>query len=278
MNLTPEDRSEIVKDLTSNCDSWKFEKSEELLNNMSDEQLLAIGIQNNVLNEAAFAINQIRKDFELPEDMALNALPEALSEIVANAAAFDRSGEAGAEAKRANGKEGDEYEEDEGSEMESSEGEGEYAGDTGETGVSNQKSNSKKPSKDRRKPMTVNQWLATAPPEVQVVVRNAMQRDAEDKDNFIQEIVANVNNPYTDEMLQSMTTEQLRPLAQLARQPVRNRANASANPRYPVANYYGASTPVNNAAKKSEYSTDDLLIPPVINWKENAEALRENRL
>lgn len=126
--------------------------------------------------------------------------------------------------------------------------------------------------------MTVNQWLATAPPEVQVVVRNAMQRDAEDKDNFIQEIVANVNNPYTDEMLQSMTTEQLRPLAQLARQPVRNRANASANPRYPVANYYGASTPVNNAAKKSEYSTDDLLIPPVINWKENAEALRENRL
>ncbi len=282
MKLKPEERAELVGNLTTNCDCWKHEGSDKVLNAMPDEQLVAVYNQSSSLREILPVLNQIATDFGVDADKTTLAdLPQTL---VANAmASFDGSHDGGGSDTRANGA-GDDPDGDydtEGDSERMEDEEGDYEGDEqtddnhqqAKTGVHNTQ---RKPTR-RNKPMTTNQWLATAPPEVQVVVRNALAIDEQRKEELIEAITANANNPYSEEQLYSMNTLQLEPLAQLAAKPQAPVRNQNNKPRQSVANFYGAqgaprqTAPVNNAFEPEE----GLLEVPTINWSENAKETRD---
>lgn len=277
MNLKPEERAELVSNLTTNCDCWKYEGSDGVLNAMPDEQLVTVYNQAKALEDIVPVINQIAEDFGVDQSVTLDRLPQTL---IANAvAAFDGSGEGGGEGDtRANG-EGDDPDADYNDDGLEGEEEGEYDGDNQEQGstmISDPQTKGKGVVKNqRRKPMTTNQWLATAPPDVQVVVRNALRRDAEEKEKLIETITSNANNEFSDEELLAMNTDQLRPIAKLA-SVTRNRAAApKKNGHNRAANYFGiqgAAAPVFN-----EVNDEDLLEVPTMNqedWAQNAKDTR----
>lgn len=291
MQLNAEERTELVGNLINNCASWQFEGAEEILDAMPDESLISLNTQNNLSLETAVVFNQLQKDFRLSGDMPLADLSKTLKKLVTNApgAAYDGSG--GGEVEGKGEEEGEEEQDDDregsdedDSEMEQSDGEGEYAGDQ-QTKDSHQGQTRNR----RMKPMTTREWMAAAPPEIQVIVRNALRHDEERKAEFIETITANSNNPYSPEQLDMMTTEQLEPLARLAAVPapvVRNSARKEISdfftetPKQPVRNgradFRGAAAPVNNRGRKAVEDDEDDDGPLYIqntDWKKLNEEL-----
>ena len=273
MLLKPEERKELVDYLVTNCDCWKHEGSDKVLNEMKDEQLVSFAENFDMLAEAGATLNAIQKTFELPDTLAINAVPEALRNVfVENNPAFDRTDGSGEEVQSGGG---DEEEPDDSEEEDMMEGED--MGEEMKKHTSNQKGETPKPKivtpvQRKQKPMTTNQWLAQAPPEVQVVVRNAMRVDAEVKEELVEAITANANNPFSEEQLFSMTTEQLRPLAQLAATASSRREE---HVRPTVNNFFGAAAPVSGRSRQQAPKEEDMLIPPTINWTDNAKEFRE---
>lgn len=122
----------------------------------------------------------------------------------------------------------------------------------------------KKPAKKPVKKPTAKEWLEEAPEEVQVVVRNAIRIDNEEKTGLIAKIVANTNNPYSKEQLATMTTEQLRPLAKLATPAVHNGNGENRVRGLFAPNFVGSAAPTGNQAEDEEEG----LPLPTINWSE----------
>ena len=141
--------------------------------------------------------------------------------------------------------------------------------------------------------MTTRDWMAAAPPEIQVIVRNALRVDEERKAQFIEVITANANNPYSPEQLNMMTTEQLEPLSRLAETPkpvVHNNARReiadffTEPARKPVVNgrgradFRGAAAPINNrGAATVEDDEDGPLLVQNTDWKKLNEELHGKR-
>jgi hypothetical protein len=117
-----------------------------------------------------------------------------------------------------------------------------------------------------RPPQTTNEWMATAPVEIQSAVRNAMEIEAREKAQVIYHMTANVSEearPGLVEALQGKELSELRTLSALT-------PAAPAASQEPTASYAGAAAPVGNA-QASDFDKDDLLPLPTINWaKENS--------
>lgn len=100
------------------------------------------------------------------------------------------------------------------------------------------------------KPLTPDEWMAAAPPEVQRVVRNALENERLQKEALITVITANKANTFKAEQLQAMPIESLQGIAALAKT-VETKAS-----------YFGAAVPAINAKEDVE----EPLPLPVVDW------------
>lgn len=104
------------------------------------------------------------------------------------------------------------------------------------------------------KPMSLQDWMAQAPPEVQSVVANAQKVLKEERDALINRITANKSNKLTKEALEGMSMDLLRPIAESLAPTV-------------TANWAGAAPATNSAsATQDSISQDDLLLVPTLNF------------
>lgn len=155
------------------------------------------------------------------------------------------------------------------------------------------------------KSMTVNEWLATAPNEIQSAVRNAMSIEQRERDGLIQQynqLTANSQNVEVKnrmlERLKNKPLDELRDIVESAASAVQiidNQAyphqqglNIGNNPVY-FGDIIPSSAVINrggnggngngnggNGQQVNNNSGDDLLIPPTINWEEEYKTQRRN--
>jgi len=109
-------------------------------------------------------------------------------------------------------------------------------------------------------PVTLEAYMAAAPPELRGVLTNALVTHNQAKATLIDTIVANKSNVFTKEFLATKEIPELQGLATLAAVPVTN--------DHPVPMFHGAFTPTgpvtNNASEESP------LLPPVMNFETKA--------
>jgi hypothetical protein len=105
-----------------------------------------------------------------------------------------------------------------------------------------------------KKPVTADEWMAAAPPEIQSVVRNAMETEKQQKMALVKTITANKLNVFKEEQLMVKPLDELQAIAALAH----------AEPK--VTSYFGASVPAQVANTKQE--VEEPLMLPVVNWAE----------
>jgi hypothetical protein len=112
-----------------------------------------------------------------------------------------------------------------------------------------------------KKPVTADEWMAAAPPEIQSVVRNALAMELQSKMDLTKVILANKANLFKEDQLLMKPVSELQAIAALAKvEEVR-------------PSYFGASVPVGNQ-QKSEMDENDFLPLPTINWSELAKQQR----
>jgi hypothetical protein len=124
------------------------------------------------------------------------------------------------------------------------------------------------PTGNRRKAMTANQWLATAPPEIQSAVKSAMEIERAERTRLVRQLTANVADDGKRKKLwakfMAQPVDELRDLVSLLP------AQAREQPE-PVANYFGA-TGVADAPAQTEEDARDYLPVPTVNYAELADA------
>jgi hypothetical protein len=108
---------------------------------------------------------------------------------------------------------------------------------------------------ETKKPITADEWMAAAPPEIQSVVRNAMETEHLQKLEQVKIITANKANLFTEDQLLKRPLGELRAIAALAKV-------EESRP-----SYFGSSVPATNA-QSDKVDEDDYLAIPVINWAE----------
>lgn len=307
MKLKPEEKAALVTELTTNCDAWQHEGSEAVLNALPDDQLVTLAMNHDQHSDLSAIVGSIQQEFGLPGDMLINEVGPTLKQIVVNAAsgvAFDGRNPSGQEDEGEEEQDDDREGSDEGEESDFEAEtdphggrEGEYVGDSGTDGVGHQgQTNNRKHPKagtstnnqQRSKPMTMQEWLKTVPPEFRPIVANSLRHDAEVKQQLIETITANANNPFSEDQLNRMNTDQLAPLAQLSRplKPVVRNARREVTDFFtePAADYRGASAATRNghvtenAAHEEDGEERGPYAAPTINWKENAQMIREGKL
>lgn len=111
---------------------------------------------------------------------------------------------------------------------------------------------------EESKPMTYDEWMASAPPQVQEVVKNAQRKEQAEKDGYVEQIVANERNVLTKEQLQAMGTDQLKAIA----------AIAATEDKQTTPNYSGAATPP--LTGNSDEDKMEPLVVPTMNYKDEA--------
>jgi hypothetical protein len=111
------------------------------------------------------------------------------------------------------------------------------------------------------KPITADEWMAAAPPEIQSVVRNALATELQAKQDLAKVILANKANMFQEDALLMKPVSELQAIAALAKvEEVR-------------PSYFGASVPVGNQQKPA-VDENDFLPLPTINWAELAKQQR----
>ena len=81
MKLTANARAAIVKKLCTNCDCWKLKGSADVLNTLSDEQL--IGQERATQN--SLVVNSLRATLEVPDEVTHDEFITTLNERIENA-------------------------------------------------------------------------------------------------------------------------------------------------------------------------------------------------
>lgn len=111
---------------------------------------------------------------------------------------------------------------------------------------------------EEQMPLTNEEWLSQAPPEIQSVVANAVNFERSQKMDLIKQITANKRNPFPKEELAEMDLTDLQRIASLA----------VTEQRKPV--YLGAAGgAVLNAEEEDDYK-DDILPLPTMNFERAA--------
>ncbi len=106
-------------------------------------------------------------------------------------------------------------------------------------------------------PVTVKEYVETAPPEIREVLNNSMSLFAEEKTKLVDGILANKNHGFTKEDLQNKPLGELRNLARLA-------GMDAPAPR--IANYGGQASISQNT------ETEEPMVMPVMNFGKSTEA------
>ncbi len=109
--------------------------------------------------------------------------------------------------------------------------------------------------------MSTDEWMASAPPEVQRVVRNSIDREKAEKLRLVKIITANKNNPFTEQFLMLKDEPELRGMALLAGNGGQQHPNYSGQGDIPVPMF------VDNAQVQNvDTSEEDTLSLPVYNF------------
>lgn len=225
------DRKATIDFLVTNCDCWKGTGDREVLNGLTDEKLTTLKAGAEKAQQAEAVANAAREGFGIPSTITVNAMPAFIKDAIAKKKAAEDAADGGA----------DDDEEDD-------------AGD---------KKGKKTVKNTATKPPTANEWLASAPPEIQSAVRNAMAIEQSERDRFIQRLTANLAGEAKQALVNRLSTKALDELKDLALLvPVR---------RDDVApNYAGAAAPTGN----HQVDESDVLEMPVYNWSEMAKQQR----
>jgi len=228
--MTEKQKKEFIDSLISNSCCWE-EDDRETLNELSDAKLKQLRSQAERDQEREAVINAAREGFrdERGNTHSYDTEKRAwTSKFKEESSASDNGG---GDATNANA----------GSKAVSKAGEG---------------GSSKKP--------TAEEWLATAPPEIQGAVRNAMAVEQREKQQLIDKLTANLEGDAKESVVENLKSEsldRLRILSALAPQQ---------SPESPQASYAGASTPAANQG--CQHDKNDYLPLPVINWAEGRQA------
>lgn len=243
LTLTANDRSEIMDALVTNCACQETERA--TLNALSDETLITL---------------------------TTNAMPPALAKALAAKQGKKGGGKPSMDDQDEDDDKGEEYEDED---MRDNMGPSNFTGsgdnsgenENTEIGSTDDRKNYPKGKTTHNRQMSVNEFMAMAPPEVQSMVRNAARLDAQEKQKLIHVIVSNANNPYSEQRLNKMKTEDLRPLAKLAGVSRQRAPMFQQQAEEPVANYYGAASPdlIDNSAGEID---NDFLPLPTVNFED----------
>lgn len=297
MRLKASDRGELVDNLVTNCDCWNGHKgSKAILNQMSDEQLIALNrawlerqesVVTNAVADASGGGDAIEtEDAPAPgaegEEMDGNTITDDTDTVGFSDSSLPKNYQRKKTQGRPRGKatgpvtgggdyytgrtgmqQGDEYL-DEGFERDISDtSDDHYEGD----------------NQPARNAARLNAWLEQigAPPFVRNMFREGQAADVELKANLIEAIVANTNNPFTEEQLEAMTTNQLKPLAKLAGVTMNTEAPqqgqrrpappARRNPQQ-VANRVATFLSQGGKEQVQNAEDDNLVVPTINNWTE----------
>lgn len=130
---------------------------------------------------------------------------------------------------------------------------------------------------NRRGPMTDEEWMAAAPPRVREIVRNAEQRDNQEKLDLFRQIklVANHQPPQKKQLIMNQlegikTKKGLQTLLGLIlpQEPIHNEETQQL--------YQGAGVPQGDITD-NQAGDEDLLVPPTINWNEEYQDARKGK-
>lgn len=234
MPMSDTERKAIVDDLVTNCDCWKGKDDRAVLNGFSDEKLKQLKTHTEKEKQNALVANAAKEGFKAGNRQY--AYDPKAGKFVANEFPPPKEGA-----------------EEEDAEEEDAEEDKEK--------MAKNKAGKNKPAK----PLTANEWMQTAPPEVQAMLKRSIKIDNQHRTKLTEVIVANANNPFSEEQLAAMTTEQLEPLARLAG-PIRNQ---SLNEELQLPpSWYGANPPVGNVGNAGGDDSDDDFVIPTINYAE----------
>jgi len=117
-----------------------------------------------------------------------------------------------------------------------------------------------------KKPLSLNAFLRTVPPEVSEMVTNGVEAVQAEISRLVEYITQNEANEYTEEELMAMPLKQLRKLAKLAGGGIVE--NDTPGGRAPLFNGQGQVRPVQN----QEGEDAEVLEAPVMNFEEEAKA------
>jgi len=230
------DREKVIQYLVANCDCWK--DGQKILNGLDDQRLTALVERVKKHKADEVIANSARKGFKVGgKSFVFNAEADEF-ELVKE----------------------EEEEEEEGEKKEKTENERDEKGhgwDEGEE-FDERKAAFHRMAGNKAKKQTANQWLASAPAEIQSAVRNAMAIEHRERQFLVEKIVANAgdNKERVAKRLLNKPLDELQDLASLI------------NPKQQAAepfSFFGAAAPV--VANQSRIDPDDVLALPVINWK-----------
>jgi hypothetical protein len=111
-------------------------------------------------------------------------------------------------------------------------------------------------------PVTLDGYLAAAPPQVQTLLRNALAAEEAQKAELIDRISANAANPFTKEFLGTKPLDELRGLAALA---TANQPQANAAPGS-VPMFHGAATPFGAPTANAAAAAEEAYVMPTMNF------------
>jgi len=112
----------------------------------------------------------------------------------------------------------------------------------------------------RAKPdaQTADEWFASAPPEVQRVVQNALKAEREEKESLVETLTENLTGNEKARLTTNLLGEPIEKLRDLVMLIPRKRTAP------PTGSMFPPVVPVGN---KKETADDDLLLMPTINWE-----------
>jgi len=222
MPLTAEKRKEAIDTLITNgCGCWK-EEDRTILNSFADTKLESLITANTKAEQFELVANAAITGFEDQQGNShkFNSDLNRWESILVNVDEDDDDQEKEGEKTTPKKKE-------EGATMNS---QGLGLGDT---------------------PITTEQWLSQAPPEVQSIVQNALSMEKAQKTQLIDQLTANIQGDKSDlvTMLGQKSLSELKTLSKISSRPV-------------VANWDGASVPSGMTNNTSEFTDADILPLP----------------
>lgn len=126
---------------------------------------------------------------------------------------------------------------------------------------------------NRKKPQTAEEWFATAPPEIQSAVRNAMTLEQQTKKGLLDQLTANVNDDQVKRVLNRLKDKSIEELQDLV---------ALLPPARTISapNFIGASVPYPNQTTNEraiDKDDEDTLPLPTINYEAEYQERAKNR-
>jgi hypothetical protein len=116
------------------------------------------------------------------------------------------------------------------------------------------------PTTNDKKPVTVDDYINNAPPEMKGMLRHGINAYSQQKAHLIKSITANERNRFTEQQLNAKEIDELEALAALAVP-----AAPTGQPA-PIANYFGAAVPAPTTNAQPGITIDEPLLVPTMDF------------